>query len=341
MSFVRFSSLSNVAESGNSSTGWIYTRTGSGDFTVTYAGSADQNFGSLDCEVIYVYATGIPHGGLDTNNTANASNNWRVGCYANSLGTAYVFLVDGVFNTAADASFNAATGDWIRYQRRGSTLTVYASNNSGSSWTLIKTLTSWSTGAVYPKLNFNGAASIGPVYFAAGVTYSAAAESISGAVQNPAALSIQPVTVGSVVAVAEAIQTPSVTFPVTVGSALAVAAAVQTPVGNPIQPVAMGGAVQVAAAVQTPSAAVLALPTSGAIAEAVQQPAAASTQPVIMGGAIQLALAVQQPAVTQNYIVVSTPGSISLAVQSPSVLDPYPHDFPRRSRHERRRATRS
>ena len=162
---VRFSSLSNVAESGDANSGWIYTRTGAGDFTTTYAGGSDSSiWAGKDGGFIAVHATGIPNSGLDINNTANASNNWKVGCYANALGSPYFFVIDGVFDTAADVSFNSALGDWIWHRRLGSAYLAYASNNLGASWTLIKTITGWPTSQIWPKLNFNGAASIGPVW---------------------------------------------------------------------------------------------------------------------------------------------------------------------------------
>jgi hypothetical protein len=164
VAFPRFSSLSNVAESGNAVSGWIYTRTGAGDYTTTYAGGSDTSLpASTNGSFIFVYASGIPNAGVDTNNTANSSNNWLLGCYANALGAPYFFVVGGTFDVAADATVNAAIGDWIRYTRTGSTLVVDVSQNSGASWTTIRTSTGFSTAQLYPKLNFNGAASIGPV----------------------------------------------------------------------------------------------------------------------------------------------------------------------------------
>lgn len=166
MAFPRFLSLSNCSESGNAASGWIYTRTGAGNFTVNYAGGSDWSLpANTNGSFIFVYAAGIPNSGLDTNNTANDSSNWQIGCYSNGLGSPYLFVVNGVFDLAADTNVNAAVGDWVRFTRAGSTLVVDVSKNSGGSWTTIKTSTGWSTAQVYPKLNFNtdAGASIGPV----------------------------------------------------------------------------------------------------------------------------------------------------------------------------------
>lgn len=164
---------------------------------------------------------------------------------------------------------------------------------------------------------------------------------VSAAAQSPAVLSTQPVTMGGAVALAAAALNPAITYPVTLGGPVAVSAAVQAPAAASTQPVTMGGPVQVAAAVQSPAVGLLATPDPATASAAVQQPALTSVQPVNMAAAVALSLTVLEPALSESGIVVSGPAPIVLAVPSPRVRDPYPHEYPRRTRREQRRSTMS
>jgi len=166
LGIVRLSSLTQVAESGDGTAGWVYTRTGTGDFTTSYASGADKTFASsANGYVIMVYATGVPNGGLDTVSTANNCGSWQFGFYSSGIGNPYLYVQSGSFNnTTNGASVNAAAGDWLKFERSGTTVYVSVSKNSGNAWTLIHTFTGFSTAQLWPKLNFNAAASIGPIY---------------------------------------------------------------------------------------------------------------------------------------------------------------------------------
>jgi hypothetical protein len=177
-----------------------------------------------------------------------------------------------------------------------------------------------------------------PTASAVAVTFSGPVTA-SAAIQQPALVSMQPVAMGAPVGLSATVQQPAIAYPVTMGGPVAASAVVQQPSLLSTQPVSMGGPVALIATVQQPAVSYpVTLGGPVAMTATVQQPAVASMQPVSMGAAIPLLFTVHPPTVAVDQIN-ALPVTLTLAVQRPAILDPYPHDYPRRSRRERRRST--
>jgi hypothetical protein len=217
-------------------------------------------------------------------------------------------------------------------------MVVDVSKNSGSSWTTIRTITSFSTAQHWPTIAFETPRTIGPTTVPSDAVTMGGAVALSAAVQSPASTSTQPVTMGGAVALAAAALGPAITYPVTLGAAVAVAAAIQAPATLSVQPVTLGGPVTAGVAVQSPAVGQLVQPSVVAALATSQQPALGSTQPVTLAAALQLALTVQEPLVGSSAILVFEPAPIILAAPSPTFDDPSPHGFARRTRRDFRRA---
>lgn len=157
MAFVRYSSLSKITESGNGTTGWIYTSDGTGDHTNTFAGGESVSLSGNFTVTFVLTSTGGEACGIDSTSTGQDPFFWTIGIH--NSGANYA-----LFSGTPDATIACNNGDWARFVRTGSTLVISISSNSGASWSTLHTVTGFTTATVWSPLAFNvGPLSIGPI----------------------------------------------------------------------------------------------------------------------------------------------------------------------------------
>jgi hypothetical protein len=163
-SHIRFDTTvgAHVVESGNGTTGWIYT--GSVDAFIAngpenYAYTS-KSLGSTVNGYLLGTLTGSPNTGADTASSLFGLTATRAlfeGAVGYCIGEGHslykVILEDGVIATPNGATGVVPTaGDLLRITRTGSTIVAEVSQNSGGTWTTIHTWTGASTGVLYGGL---------------------------------------------------------------------------------------------------------------------------------------------------------------------------------------------
>lgn len=163
-SFVRFSALTSVTESGDATAGYTYTS--SAGFSTANAAGSDKSLQSGQDG--YVRSTLLSVGnvnlvGLKTVNTSAVYNQFAYALYRGTS-TAYQTVTNNTgAGTVNGTSLVPTAGDWLRIRRAGTNIYGEVSRDSGATWTIVHTWTSASTAQLYPGLNINTGLASGPV----------------------------------------------------------------------------------------------------------------------------------------------------------------------------------
>lgn len=167
--YVRLTAVgAGYTETGNSASGYTYTRTTSGSFNT--AGGASKSLPALADGYIECEATNI--GGADAYPVLMASETSanvafgasKVGVY--TFGTSYRVVENGVADItplvgSVNVSPTAANGHRWRLVRSGSAWSAWVSTDSGSSWAKIHDFATTTSAQVWPGISTNNTAAIG------------------------------------------------------------------------------------------------------------------------------------------------------------------------------------
>jgi hypothetical protein len=168
-SYIRFAGLTGHTESGDSSTGWVYTYVGTATDRTLF--TADKSLpASTDGGMVAEFTGENAAGGFSTANTTQDWLSWAY-CLAAWDG-AYHVLLAGAEQTKNGASAGAtpADSDKLRILRTGTSMTFEISTDGGGSWGLLHTQTGVTTAQLFPKSSLSeGGGELGP-FLAVGLT---------------------------------------------------------------------------------------------------------------------------------------------------------------------------
>lgn len=166
LQFVRYTTLTNHTESGNGTTGWIYTGTGS----FNLGGCADPSL-SIPSGQDGIVSVALPNkpGTTAVQFSLGTSAATMVGNTVQQCAINFESYTNANYRTQSPSGGTAtsgtamAAGDVIRMRRVGSNVYAEVSKDSEATWTLLATFTGITTAALYPLISAQNTVQMGPV----------------------------------------------------------------------------------------------------------------------------------------------------------------------------------